>query len=768
MSYIGVIVESPAKCGKIEQFLGPGYKAIASYGHFRELNGLESVDVENNYTPRFANMRSKSTQIAKLRSFIAHASEVMLAADDDREGEAIAWHVCDAFGLPVETTKRIIFHEITAPALKRAVDNPGRINMDLVRAQQARQVLDLLVGFRVSPVLWDKISHKTKSALSAGRCQTPALRLVYDNKKDIEASPGRKVYNTTGYFTSKHLPFSLSKNHEGEEAMGQFLEDSASFEHKYSCGKIRHTTKNPPIPFTTSGLQQTASNELRISPKATMEACQKLYEGGYITYMRTDSTTYSKEFLAEARQFITDKYTADDVSPTLDSLSERKTEVKKTKGKKKKEESEAGGAQEAHEAIRPTQIKREKTGDEMSAKEARVYLLIRRNTLESCMAPARYQGITGEITAPESAVYKYPTEQVVFPGWKKVGGYEETNPAFAFLQTLKKNSIVPYGKIVSKVTMKELKSHYTEAKLVQLLETNGIGRPSTFSSLVDKIQQRGYVKKENVNGQKVACVDFELEGDQLTESTTEREFGKENGKLVIQPLGVLVSEFLNSNFNSLFSYQYTKSMEDSLDQIAKGLLVWHELCSRCSGTLDDLIKPLGVVKKVTIEIDANHTYMIGKFGPVIKKQEGRKTSFLPVREDISVERLREGGYSLEEIIAAPKKKGGSVLGAHLGHEVVLLTGKFGSYLECDGRKYNVPSHHTGEVTLEDAIRYMTNIRHVGANAQVRDGSYGPYVMVKNGKAKPKFLHLRGFEPNPYLCDQNVLKEWIQQTHSVEL
>ena len=418
-------------------------------------------------------MRSKSTQIAKLRSFIAHASEVMLAADDDREGEAIAWHVCDAFGLPVETTKRIIFHEITAPALKRAVDNPGRINMDLVRAQQARQVLDLLVGFRVSPVLWDKISHKTKSALSAGRCQTPALRLVYDNKKDIEASPGRKVYNTTGYFTSKHLPFALSKNHEGEEAMGQFLEDSASFEHKYSCGKIRHITKNPPIPFTTSGLQQTASNELRISPKATMEACQKLYEGGYITYMRTDSTTYSKEFLAEARQFITDKYTADDVSPTLDSLSERKTEVKKTKGKKKKEESEAGGAQEAHEAIRPTQIKREKTGDEMSAKEARVYLLIRRNTLESCMAPARYQGITGEITAPESAVYKYPTEQVVFPGWKKVGGYEETNPAFAFLQTLKKNSIVPYGKIVSKVTMKELKSHYTEAKLVQLLETNG-------------------------------------------------------------------------------------------------------------------------------------------------------------------------------------------------------------------------------------------------------------------------------------------------------
>ena len=276
------------------------------------------------------------------------------------------------------------------------------------------------------------------------------------------------------------------------------------------------------------------------------------------------------------------------------------------------------------------------------------------------------------------------------------------------------------------------------------------------------------MKKENVNGQKVACVDFELEGDQLTESTTEREFGKENGKLVIQPLGVLVSEFLNSNFNSLFSYQYTKSMEDSLDQIAKGLLVWHDLCSRCSGTLDDLIKPLGVVKKVTIEIDANHTYMIGKFGPVIKKQEGRKTSFLPVREDISVERLREGGYSLEEIIAAPKKKGGSVLGAHLGHEVVLLTGKFGSYLECDGRKYNVPSHHTGEVTLEDAIRYMTNIRHVGANAQVRDGSYGPYVMVKNGKAKPKFLHLRGFEPNPYLCDQNVLKEWIQQTHSVEL
>ena len=381
--------------------------------------------------------------------------------------------------------------------------------------------------------------------------------------------------------------------------MGEFLEESASFEHKYSCGKIRQTTKNPPIPFTTSGLQQTASNELRSSPKATMEACQKLYEGGYITYMRTDSTTYSKEFLGEARKYITETYSAEDVSPTLDALSERKTEAKKTKGKKKKDQAEAGGAQEAHEAIRPTQLRREKVGDEMSAREARVYQLIRRNTLESCMAAARYQGVTGEISAPESAVYKYPTEQVVFPGWKKVAGYEETNATFAFLQTIKKGSIVPYGKIVSKVTMKELKSHYTEAKLVQLLETNGIGRPSTFSSLVEKIQERGYVKCENVQGKKLKCYDYELTQEELVEHENEREFGNEKNKLVIQNLGVIVIEFLLKHFDALFNYDYTRTMEDRLDVIAKGNAIWHELCRGCYNEISALSGQSGLVQNKT-------------------------------------------------------------------------------------------------------------------------------------------------------------------------
>ena len=767
MSYTGVIVESPAKCGKIEKFLGPGYKAIASFGHFRELDGLGSIDMENNFRPTFRNMSSKSQQISKLRGFIANADEILLAADDDREGEAIAWHVCDTFGLPVERTKRIVFHEITEKALKDAVKTPGLVNMDLVKAQQARQILDLLVGYKVSPMLWDKISHKTKTSLSAGRCQSPALRLVYDNQKEIDNAPGKKVYNTTGYFTSMNLQFALNFNHETEDAVSTFLEDSASHDHKFSCGKPRNSTRSAPTPFTTSGLQQAASNELRLAPKATMEACQKLYEGGYITYMRTDSTTYSAVFLGEAKKFITSEYGADYVSGDIDKMSERKAEGNKNKKKGKKEE--AGGAQEAHEAIRPTVITKRQTGEEMSAREARVYALIWRNTVESCMAAAKYLGITAEITAPDSLIYKHCADQVVFPGWKKVAGYDEESPVYTFLQTIKKGSVLDYHKIVSKVTMKELKSHYTEAKLVQLLESNGIGRPSTFSSLVDKIQSRGYVKKQDVKGKKLSCTDFELSGDELSSTTTARDFGGERGKLVIQPLGVLVMDFLIQHFNGLFNYEYTKAMEDQLDLIAKGQAIWHELCRSCVQTVDELARALGFTERVQIPIDAHHVYMVGKYGPVIKCTTGRKTTFKPVREDLDVSKLRAGSYELDDIVAKKEPKGGDSIGRHLGHEVLVRSGRFGRYLECDGRKFNVPKTHEGDITIEDAVRMMTNIRHLGSKVQVREGQYGPYVMIKaDAGKKPRFLHLKGFTLNPYLCEPSDLKEWVDATHKMEL
>ena len=497
------------------------------------------------------------------------------------------------------------------------------------------------------------------------------------------------MYNTTGYFTSQNLDFSLDFNHEGEDAMGEFLEESVNHDHMFSCGKVRNTTKKPPSPFTTSALQQAASNELRYSPKATMDSCQKLYEAGYITYMRTDSTTYSAEFIAKAGKYIVGKYGEEYKHPDIEKLSERK-EDKKSK-KKKKSKKDENNAQEAHEAIRPTKIECESVdeSDKLGSREARLYNLIRRNTLESCMANAKYKAVTAKISAPQDHTYKYSCEQVVFPGWKIVGGYDEESPEYNFLRTMKKQKL-DYNKITSKVTMKELKSHYTEARLVQLLEQNGIGRPSTFSSLVDKIQERGYVKKDNIKGKPIKCVDFELEGEMLTENENTRDFGGERNKLIIQPLGLIVIEFLIKHFNPLFDYEYTKNMEDTLDSIAKGDSVWHELCRECLTQIDNLSEPLGLVDKVTIPIDENHVYMVAKYGPCIKCTKDGKTTFKKVKEGINLTKLKNGEYTLEEIIQTKAAaKNDNILGKHENNDVVLRNGRYGMYVEWKGNKINI-------------------------------------------------------------------------------
>lgn len=340
MSYSLLIVESPAKCQKIESYLGSNYKCIASFGHIQELSGIKHIDIENNFNPQFQIISTKSQQIKKIQALIHKAKEVILASDDDREGESIAWHICQVFKLPL-TTKRIIFHEITKDAITRAVQNPTTINMDIVHAQQARQILDVIVGYKISPLLWEHISRNSKSGLSAGRCQTPALRLVYDNQKEIDNSPGKKVYNTTGYFTQMNLGFNLEYTFEiiafnsTTNTMEDFLEKSIEYNHIYSCSSPKQTIKNPPTPFTTSSLQQKASSELNISPKETMAICQKLYEAGYITYMRTDSTTYCMEFIQKASDYITTKYGDKYLHEDVNRLSERQQEKPKKKQKVK-------------------------------------------------------------------------------------------------------------------------------------------------------------------------------------------------------------------------------------------------------------------------------------------------------------------------------------------------------------------------------------------------------------------------------------------------
>ena len=516
-----VIVESPAKCKKIEEYLGPGYKCLASFGHLRQLKSLKHLDIDNNFKPTFevVDDAKKQKHVDFLRKEIAKADEVILASDDDREGEAIAWHICDLFDLPIETTKRIVFHEITENAIQSAIAHPKTIDMKKVNSQIARQVLDLLVGYNVSPMLWKFISKTSENSLSAGRCQTPALKLVYENQQEIDKYPAQKVYNTTGSFTNKCITFDLNKQFDNETAISEFLEESANFSHVYSRTNVERVFKQPPEPLTTSRIQQLASNELHISPKETMRCCQTLYEGGYITYMRTDSKKYSSDFLEDVKKFITSEYSLEKfINPKIDSLSNTNTNANATEPPKPKKTttkktSNVPPPQEAHEAIRPTKLAVKNVPDEMSTREKKLYKMIWENAMESCMAPAEYFSFSSTISTDIDGIkYTLNSELLDFLGWKIIKN-KETKTAikdkeYNYLLQLRQGQIINYKKITAKVTLKNNKMHYTEAKLVQLLEDNGIGRPSTFSTLIDKIQERGYVKKDDIPGKQVACKDL--------------------------------------------------------------------------------------------------------------------------------------------------------------------------------------------------------------------------------------------------------------------
>jgi DNA topoisomerase-1 len=747
-----VIVESPAKCKKIESYLGPGYKCIASFGHIREIaDGLKSIDIKNNYEVMFKTIDSKAKYIKPLRAAIKKADEVVLATDDDREGEAIAWHICKTFKLSVPNTKRIIFHEITKTAIKAAISNPTKINMNTVNAQLARQVLDLLVGFTISPILWKHISRNTKGSLSAGRCQTPALRLVYDQQKLISDSPGRKVYDTTGIFTDRDLTFALNHNHDGEDNMATFLEESPNFIHKYSVSKPKKTTKTPPTPFTTSTLQQKASNEFNFSPKQTMRLAQTLYENGHITYMRTDSTKFNKEFVKDTEKYIISEYGKDYVHTDISRL---------VNGQKKKKKD--NNAQEAHEAIRPTKIDTNTltVSGKITAREIKLYGLIWRNTVESCMSPAIYNSITAKIKAQEKHYYKYSCEQVVFPGWKIVGGYEKINEEYKYLLKTKMDTL-KYKEIYSKIAVKDLKKNYSEARLVQMLEKKGIGRPSTFSSLISKIQERGYVTKQDVEGKKIKCVDFRLIGEELDEIETERVFGNEKNKLVIQPIGVMVYEFLEKHFDALFNYDYTKNMEDDLDKISKGNRIWHTLCDECNNQIKESSKNIKESHRETYKIDEDHVYMIGKYGPVIKCEIGGKTTFKGVKKDLDMDKLKRGGYKLKDILVntAPKKS----LGKYEDKDVYILKGKYGAYINYNGKNISVSHIKKEKFTLKDFLELLKVKKKSGSNIlkvvteeiSVRKGKFGPYVFYKTNKMKkPRFIPMKGVKM------EEVTESWV--------
>ena len=753
-----VIVESPAKCSKIEGYLGrDNYICMASYGHIREIeDGLKSINIDKEFETKFAIMKSKWSQVTKLRAAIADASEVILATDDDREGEAIAWHLCQVFNLSVDTTKRIIFHEITEPALKAAIAAPRTINMSVVLAQQSRQILDMIVGYKVSPVLWTYIA---RANLSAGRCQTPALRLVYENYKEIEASPSVMVYSVAGIFTKLNLTFNLSKELDTIEDVERLMRETAAASDSTFTASIaapKKSARAPPRPYSTSTLQQSANTEMHMSPKDTMSAAQKLYEQGYITYMRTDSKVYSRDFILKTREYIIKRWGNANSGELGDSVLLGNLSVVSTAG--------AAAAATAHEAIRPTDITRTLLPQSCHPREHRLYAMIHRNTLESLMAPATVQTITMSIHSPypHDTEYRHTAEQVITPGWKLVAGYNTEAKEYTYIASLLSTKTAttlaqqtfPFKKITTKCSMRNTKSHYTEAGLVQMLEKMGIGRPSTFSSLIEKIQERGYAKVQDVRGKSLECIEFILQEDKKIEKKTDvREIGGESRKLVIQPLGIIVTEFLMEHFAPLFDYEFTKNMETQLDEIAADGMVWHELCYKCwfdvTTQLQEL-KERGIVKE-EIRIDDHHSYIMGKFGPVIKcivspgihkslehgdggdaddvddagsaddtgsaddakseccadkdsRSKNQTVIFKPVRKDLDYAKILRGEYSLEYMLGNENAAGKSTVAVG------------GGGTETDG------GGGGGSVNGGRLVG-----QYQGNNIVIKTGKYGPYV-----------------------------------------
>ena len=770
-----IIVESPSKCAKIEKFLGSRYKCVATVGHLREIKGLKAINSKQNYGIEFSLSPSKQEHVSWLRKVIRQfpAANILLASDDDREGESIAWHVCDIFGLDVETTPRILFHEVTAEALLRAVSNPGKINMNLVRAQWARQVLDMLIGFNVSPVLWKYMYYDKENSLSAGRCQTPALRLVYDNEQERICGKGvEKSYKILGDFTGRRLEFVLSQEFADTEAVLGFMEKSRTFTHTLSLGSPKNAVLPPPKPFNTSCLLQTASNVLHLSPKDTMKLCQVLYQNGHITYMRTENRKYSPQFVIEARKYIETNWGAKHVGET-DKVENQDTN-------------------NPHEAIRVTHLNvLTLTGNDYVGKIASLYQLIWKNTVQSCMAAYEYQTLDATISSPlEGVNYKKRIEVPAFLGWKQAATQETVENdqskgigMWLYLKSiLEKSPHLDFNKISSQMAFHNRHSHYTESSLIKSLEDFGIGRPSTFAIFIETILDRGYVKKMDIEGETIPCEEFRMEnpGKQIVCETVQRVVGNEKAKLVIQPTGILVIEFLIKHFDSLFDYNYTRELEDKLDVISSDSVQhpWYELCGVCDQLIKNMIVPLNTLSKQTYKLDAEHVVMFSKYGPIIKKQDtdvsgSPEEKIIPVKKTIrlDLDKLKRGEYTLEDLEEVPNR----CLGEWEGEPIYLKQGRFGHYLEWGGQKKSCTAYTkpASEITIEDVgviikTKDKTNmniLRELNAEMSVRRGRFGAYVYYqKPGMKTPKFLSIKKFKEGFLACKAETLIEWIENTY----
>jgi DNA topoisomerase-1 len=732
-----VIVESPAKAKTIQKFLGNEYKVMSSFGHIRDLHKKNfSIDVENGFKPLYEIPEDKEEQVKKLKAEADKADLVWLASDEDREGEAIAWHLFEVLGLNAENTRRIVFHEITEPAILDAIKHPRSIDLNLVDAQQARRVLDRIVGFELSPVLWRKI----KPGLSAGRVQSVAVRLIAEREKEIKAFKSEPYYRISAQFTGREegeFQAELNRHLADHDSAMEFLEDCKQATFQVADVTVKPLKRTPAPPFTTSTLQQEAARKLGLSVKQTMRLAQRLYEEGLITYMRTDSVNLSNLALNTISKEITEH------------IGERYLKVRRYRTTSK-------GAQEAHEAIRPTYISNHTiTG---TPQEKKLYDLIWKRTIASQMADAELEKTTANITVTgRKELFVAEGEVVKFDGFLKVY-FESTddNQATPELHTL---PALSRGDNLNAVSVSAIQRYtqqpnrYTEASLVRRLEELGIGRPSTYAPIISTIQDRQYVEKGEDKGKKREYEVMTFKGGKITKGKKSELFGVEKGKLIPTDVGMVVNDFLVKYFPSIMDYNFTAKVENEFDEVAQGNVEWNkEIADFYEGFHPNInkVSSLRLEHKVGERTLGNDPktglpvmVKIGRYGPLVQMGSAdneNKPRFASLQKGQSIETL-----TLEEAIKLfdlPRE-----LGEFEGSKVVVGVGHYGPYVKHNGKYVSIPKEVSPTaITLDEAIDLIKAQRETEAkkvlktfneepDLKVMNGRYGPYIVYKQQNVK---------------------------------
>ena len=723
-----VIVESPGKIKKIKSALGSDYTVMASIGHIRDLqdSGL-SIDIENGFTPQYVVPAEKKKTVSELKKAAKEATTVWLASDADREGEAISWHLYETLGLKKENTKRIVFQEITKPALLEAIQNPREINMDLVNAQQARRVLDRLVGFELSPVLWRKIQPK----LSAGRVQSVALRLIVDREREILAFNKEAYYKVEAVFHPEGTPektlvkATLDRRFPDIDSAREFLERCIGAEFRISDMDHKEGNRFPAAPFTTSTLQQEAARKLRFSVSQTMNIAQKLYENGLITYMRTDSTNLSALALNTAKKFICDNF-GEEYSKTRNNWSKNK------------------GAQEAHEAIRPTYI--ENTTIEGSAQEKKLYELIWKRTVASQMADAKILRTDIKVSSDKGEErFSIQATQVLFDGFLKLYIESTDDPQqddeSVLLPEMHIGDLMTENGITAECKFTSAPSRYTDASLIKKLEELEIGRPSTYAPTITTLTKaRGYVVKGDKPGEKHEVTNLALKNGKIKASAKTETTGAEKNRLLPQDIGMIVTDYLVGNFENILNYNFTADVEKDFDKIAKGEMQWNSLIAEFYGPFHNKVEETLSNREYShvsreLGVDPKDGQLLvarfGQYGPYVQKGDGETKQYASLAPGQLIESI-----TLEEalrLFELPRN-----LGQYKEIDIICTKGRFGPYIKYGDKNVSLPRGtdplkvdlETCISLIEDSLNKKTGgiiAEFKDSDIQVIDGAYGPYI-----------------------------------------